>query len=143
MTKTSQYCQVSARLISAIRQEKCRFHCANDHKSLWETEGGVGILGREERDGSYTKIRLWEDRAIQRDQHKPCAITRGWPRWFLKPVHFLVSRLRPSPPLWCPGRGMAVRQVVSAGAANYCECPAPRGVISEPGLSGSADYSGQ
>lgn len=54
MTDTSQYCQFSARFISAIRQEKRRFHHIKDHKLLWEMETRVGILGKEERDGSYT-----------------------------------------------------------------------------------------
>jgi len=56
MIKTSQYSQGSAHIISAGRQPKCGFHCARDHKSLWEMAARVRIPGREERDSSYTAV---------------------------------------------------------------------------------------
>lgn len=45
VTKISQYCQISARSISAGRHQKCRFHCARARKSRWEQQLGWGCWG--------------------------------------------------------------------------------------------------
>lgn len=121
MTKTSQYCQVSAcfSVLSGKRNADFTAQKIINHFGKWKL--GWGYWERKRGTVHTLQYQVSEDRAVQMDQHKACATAQGGAHNFMKPVYLLESQIRPSIPLWYTGLVMAVcaGQVVSARAANY------------------------